>query len=125
MFAIMTIQINSSLIMDITETDFSDIIDIGAPIWDNWATEACYFEPYSETDPEASLTIKSEEGTSIIRKTDIENAIEKILSENSPVRTGIKATVWDAVRQDDWSVIDAIVADAIIQVACFNEIVFG
>jgi hypothetical protein len=112
---------------DLTDTDFADLVDLAGHAISDWADEASYEEPYHETDPRPAYSICCEEGTQIyeLHKEDFERAIALIAQNRVDVSSSIRHDVMAAIREDDYGCIDGYAIDAIVQVACFGEIVYA
>lgn len=112
---------------ELTLTDFADIVDAAGYAIGYWADEAEYNEPYLESDPDATYTVSSEEGTEMhtLTKADIEKAMVLIAEDRMDISGDIRDDVRLAIKEDDMGHIDGYAADAIIQVACFGCIVYG
>ena len=112
---------------NLTDTDFADLVDLAGYAIGYWVDEASYEEPYHETDPKPAYSICCEEGTQIyeLHKEDFERAIALIAQDRVDVSNGICQDVMMAIKEDDYGYIDGYAIDAIVQVACFGEIVYG
>lgn len=112
---------------DLTDTDFADIADTAAMCIGYWADDIEYAEPYDSEEPGPALSFTCEDGVELytVRKTDIEDAIEMIAGNEVTVSPGIKADIMSAIKEDDYGYIDGHAADAIVQVACFGEVIYG
>lgn len=116
-----------TLDFELTVDDFADIVDTAGYAIGYWADEAEYDEPYHADDPEATYAISCEEGTQIyeLTKQDIERAIAMIFDNRVSTCPSIRDDVSLAIKESDMGYIDAYAADAIIQVACFGEVIYG
>ena len=112
---------------ELTLTDFADIVDAAGYAISYWADEAEYFEPYFESDPDATYTVSCEEGTEMytLTKANFEKAMVLIAEDRMDIAGDVRDSVRTAIKEDDMGHIDACAADAIIQVACFGCIVYG
>lgn len=108
-----------------TETDFADIADTASLVICGWAEDFTFYEPYHATDPDPHMTVVSEDEKFVITLDRIKEVISMIIDGRSGLRESIKNDIKLAVRQDDYGMIDATAADAIVQLACFDEIVYG
>jgi hypothetical protein len=108
-----------TLNFELTLDDFTDILDAAGYAIGYWADEA---EPDGDT-----YTVSCEEATQIftVSKRDIELAMASIAQNRIDVSADICHDVMLAIKEEDCSYIDGYAADAIIQVACFGEIVYG
>ena len=105
--------------------DFADIVDAAGYAIGYWADEAEYVEPYHETDPEATYTVWCEGVKYILKKENFESAIIFISEGKIDVSHNVKSYILNAIKHDDMGEIDAYAADAITQVACFGEVIYG
>ena len=111
---------------DLTATDFSDIIDTAMMACSYWLADAEFYEPHDDGDPEAKLTVKSEDGEiAEVNQAKIEEAINKVLSGKLDVSPSICNDIRSAIVEDDYGYIDSYAADVLLQVACFGEVVYG
>lgn len=112
--------------MYFTETDLADIADVAALYIDYWAKDFEYYEPYDSEDPEPHMTVVCEEGNRYtLNRSKVEEAICSIVYGNVDVRSDIRDDIKRAIEEDNYGLIDATAADVIVQVACFDEIVYG
>lgn len=116
-----------TLDFELTVDDFADIIDAAGYAIGYWADEAEYNEPYHADDSEATYTVSCEERTQIytLTKQDIEKAMALITEDKVSISPSIRSDVMSAIKENDYGYIDGYASDAIIQVACFGEIVYG
>lgn len=112
---------------ELTWADFADVVDTACHCIGYWADEVEFAEPYDAEEPEALLSISCEEGVEIyeITKDDVEKAMGKIMENKVEISASIRSDVTSAIKEDDYGYIDSYAADAIIQIACFGEIVYG
>ena len=103
----------------LTHENFIDVIDTACHSIDYWADEVDY--------DAGTLGVSCEEGTEIheINRADIEKAMAKIIEGKASICDSIRADVASAIKEDDYGYIDSYAADAIVQIACFGEIVYG
>jgi hypothetical protein len=113
----MQITINFNL----TSDDFADIFDTAGYAIGYWVDEAEY-DAVSEI-----YSLSCEEGAEIhtVCKSDAERAIALITENRVEISDNIRADIMAAIKENDYGYIDGYAADAIIQVACFKEIVYG
>ena len=110
-----------ALTFELTSSDFADIIDTAGYAIGYWADEAEY-DSVSDT-----YSVSCEEGAEIhtICKSDAERAMALIAEDRIDIAGDIRDDVMTAIREKDYSYIDGYASDAIVQVACFKEIVYG
>ena len=120
---IATVQID----FEITDTDFVDILETAAMCIGYWADDCEIAEPYDSTDSETEMALTCEEGTQLytLRKFDIQDAMGSIANGLITIDPSIKGDILSAIKNDDYGYIDGYAADAIIQVACFGEVIYG
>lgn len=109
---------------EFTTDDFADIVDTAGYAIGYWADETEYIEPYFDSDPEASYTIYCEGIKYALKQGDIETAMVRISEDKVNVSSSIKTAVLNSM-EEDMGEIDGYAADAIVQVACFGEIIYG
>jgi hypothetical protein len=75
----------------------------------------------------ASVTVHEDESDDefVIDIDKVASAIGKLVAGNVQVRNSLLATLKEANRENEGGEIDADLADIIIQVACFGEIIYG
>ena len=112
---------------EVTNTDFSDIVDTALMCIDYWADEAEFQEPHDESDSPAKLSLSCEEGVDLyeVTRADAEKAMALIAEGKVTVNDSIRADILAAIKEDDYGNIDGYAADAIIQIACFGELIYG
>ena len=112
---------------EVTNTDFSDIVDTALMCIDYWADEAEFQEPHDEGDSPAKLSLSCEEGVDLyeVTRADAEKAMTLIAEGKVTVCDSIRADILAAIKEDDYGNIDGYAADAIIQIACFGELIYG
>ena len=115
---------------EVTNTDFSDIVDTACHCIGYWADEAEFDEPRDagfEDDLPAKLSISCEDGEGIyeVTKADVEKAIGLIIEGKVSICNTVRSDIESAIKEDDYGYIDGYAADAIIQIACFGELVYG
>jgi hypothetical protein len=115
------------LAFEVTNSDFSDIVDTACNCIDYWADEVEFDEPHDENDPPAKLSISCEDGEGIyeVTRIDVEEAMIRIVEGKVSVCNTVRSDIESAIREDDYGYIDGYAADAIIQVACFGELIYG
>jgi predicted MarR family transcription regulator len=109
-----------TLEFQLNHENFIDIIDTACyGAIEYWAEEVEYAA--------GTLSISCEEGAEIheIEMADMEKAIAKIMEGRVSISDSIRGDVTSAIREDDYGYIDSNAADAIVQIACFGEIVYG
>lgn len=112
---------------NLTETDLSDIFCTAAMSIGYWADECEISEPYEATDPATTLAVTCEEGTELyeLKMDDVIDSIERIVNGEVTVADSIKSDILKAITEDDYGYIDGYAADAIVQAACFGELIYG
>lgn len=112
---------------DLTETDLANIFCTASMCIGYWADECLIDEPFDATDPATSLAIKCEDGAEsyTIRMDDVMDSIERIINGKVTVADSIKKDILTAIAEDDYGYIDGYAADAIVQAACFGELIYG
>jgi hypothetical protein len=114
---------------EVTNTDFSDIVDTACNCigFIYWADEVEFDEPHDEGDLPARLSISCEDGEGIyeVTKADVEKAISLIIEGKVSICNSVRSDIESAIREDDYGYIDGYAADAIIQIACFGELIYG
>lgn len=115
---------------EVTNTDFSDIVGTALMCIDYWADDAEFQEPYDagfEDDLPAKLSLSCEEGVELyeVTKADAEKAMVLIAEGKVTVCDSIRADIRAAIKEDDYGNVDGYAADAIIQIACFGELIYG
>ena len=108
-----------------TATDFADLVDVANFSIHYWAHETMFSEPYLENDPESLYEVWSEGDKYELNKYKIEESMAKIFAGEIDINEQIRQHIVQAILQDDLGEIDSVAADCIIQVACFNEIIYG
>lgn len=112
--------------LELTADDFADIVDAACMAIGYWARNTEFIEPYNENDPPSTLTVVCDEGRiHLLTAPLIEEAMSKIVENKIEVSNSTRNDVTRSIKENDMSYIDANAADAIIQVACFGEIVYG
>ena len=113
--------------LEVTNTDFSDIVDTACHCIGYWADETEFDEPHDEGDSPAKLSISCEDGEGIyeVTKADVEKAISLIIEGKVSICNTVRSDIESAIKEDDYGYIDGYAADAIIQVACFGELIYG
>ncbi len=109
-----------TLEFQLNHENFIDIIDTACyGAIEYWAEEVEYAA--------GKLSVSCEEGAEVheIEMADMEKAIAKIMEGKVSISDSIRADVTSAIREDDYGYIDSYAADAIVQIACFGEIVYG
>ena len=108
-----------TLEFQLTQDDLDDIVDAACHGIGYWADEAEYST--------SLLSISAEEGAEIheIGKADIEKAMASIIEGEVSISDSIRNDISSAIRENDYGYIDSYAADAIVQIACFGEIVYG
>ena len=66
-----------------------------------------------------------EEDTHEFKVKDVIKAIENIVSGKTNLNTEDCATIFEAFRDDNLGLIDASIADSILQIATYNDLVYG
>lgn len=111
---------------ELTPDDFADIIDAAASTLGYWTKHVDFLEPYDANDPPSTLTIVDQEGDKHkITTVEIEKAMTAISNGDIDISLSIRQYIILAIKENDMGHIDSAAADAIIQVACFGEIVYG
>jgi hypothetical protein len=108
-----------TLEFQLTQDSLDDIVDTACHCIGYWADEADY--------DAGTLSISAEEGAEIheIGRADIEKAMASIIEGKVSISDSIRNDVSSAIREDDYGYIDSYAADALVQIACFGEIVYG
>lgn len=104
--------------------DFLSIVDTAGYAIGYWAEEA---EVDDSDDSAPTYTVACEDGTEIypLDKGGLEQAIRFIVEGRVTVADDIRNDVTSAIKDNDLGYIDGYAADAIIQVACFGELIYG
>ena len=66
-----------------------------------------------------------EEDTHEFKVKDVIKAIENIVSGKTNLNTEDCATIFEAFKDNDLGLIDASIADSILQIATYNDLVYG
>lgn len=115
------VPVTDQLVSNIFETALHDSIDY-------WCEEigVASVKVNGETRIQ-SLSVREEDEdlTIIVTASMVVEAIQKLLEGEVKVNNEIKSSIYKAVTENDAGYIDATAADVIVQVAAFNEIVYG
>lgn len=104
--------------------DFADIVDVAGYVIGYWADYGFYYDE-DKRQPPYYLVSTMEDGRFKLTKEDIEDAMRLILGDSNISAHRIRMDVSQAIAENDMGYIDGYAADAIIQVACFKEIIYG
>jgi hypothetical protein len=116
-----TLKIDCTL----TPEHFEDIADTAGLVIGYWASSGS-IELVDEDGDEIIYRIKEIDGGEyVLTRSDVEAALRDIIEGNvevgASIREAVTAFAWDKDQGD----LDVSQADAIIQVACFQEVVYG
>ena len=109
-----------TLDFQLNHENFIDVVDTACyGAIEYWADEVEYAA--------GTLSISCEEGAEVhdIEAADVAKAMIKIIEGKVSICDSIKSDVTSAIKEDDYGYIDSYAADAIVQIACFGEIVYG
>jgi|TARA_R100000455_G_C6233968_1_gene94755 hypothetical protein len=75
---------------------------------------------------DSPITVEDiEEDTHEFKVKDVIKAIENIVSGKTNLNTEDSATIFEAFRDDNLGLIDASIADSILQITTYNTLVYG
>lgn len=109
----------------LTPDHFEDIAETAGLIIGYWATSGS-IELTSEDGDEIIYRVKEIGGGEyVLTRGDIEAALRDIIEGNLEVAPSIREAVTAYVWDKDQGDLDASEADVIIQIACFQEVIYG
>ena len=107
-----------TLKFNLTQEDFEDIINAAGYSIGYWATEGFITgETYNLIDAEFE--------TFEITKDQVELAMANVVNGEYDVSKTIQESVTNAITQNEFGEIDGDCADVLIQLCCFDEIVYA
>lgn len=107
-----------TLEFNLAQDDFEDIVDTAGYMIGYWANEGFLTgETYTLIDGEFS--------TFEITKDQLELAMVNIVNGECDVSKSIQESVKNAITQNEFGEIDGECADVLIQLCCFDEIVYS
>lgn len=110
---------------NLTTEHFEDIADTAGLIIGYWA-ESGSIELVDEDGDEIIYRVKEIEGDEyVLTRKDIESTLRDIIERKVEVSSDIREAVTAFVLDKDQGDLDSFQADAIIQIACFQEVVYG
>lgn len=121
-----TATIVTQLEYSVDDEQFDAIIESAKAVAEIWAELSI-----EETDDEKLFArVVVEPGSAdaeerILFQGEIEQAIKLILEKSVRVSGLIYDDILSAIIDEEPDLVDAVSADAIIQIACFNEIIYG
>lgn len=113
---------NVQIKFTLSAEDFEDILDTAGYAVGHWANNAS-IEFVDENSEEIIYRVSDNDSGKkfTLNRSDIENAICKLIEK----RNCLADLLIQAVTQDDYSEVDTMVADKIIQFACFKEVIYA
>ena len=101
----------------LTTEDFEDLCDTAGYVIGHWADSA--------TLGNDQYRINEEDDSHLITRSQLIHTIAEIIAGKYDVAYSLRRTVTSAIVNDDLGELDGYDIDAIIQLACFKEIVYG
>ena len=106
-----------TLPINLSSEDFEDVCDTAGYSIGYWAHSAVLGEDY--------YRINDEDGSHEITRSHMIHTVAEIIAGKYDLADSIRRNIMLAFVNDDLGELDAYDVDAIIQLACFKEIVYG
>lgn len=103
----------------LSDCDFSDIVDTAGYAIYYWASKAKFDGAIY------AITEEDNQEVYFLDRKKVEDAIVKIFNKEIDCCDSIWNSCKYAVMEEEYGEIDSLAADAIMQVACFNELVYS